>query len=282
MKSPEWFKELRPHFTFYLITILLGALGIDAALSSGLSWVFRTIQASMGAPAMPPHFYFVLGCLIFSAILLSAIFAFVLAGYLRRNTPPVFLTAPPLSPPQQNVTVLPKTIEDPKLVDLRGDIRETYLAQFDTLMHGSRTYLVLNVHIVNHGPDTATIIGCGVRASLGSFRADGTVLDSIPDSWRIKKMRKGVVLGVVYDEHLIEPLLGVKGHEEIYTKGIPHEGWLAFEFTLWGHMEFPNAQIELFLLDSLKGSHTIVRPAGVYSKEGELIQASQPALPPKP
>jgi len=37
----------------------------------------------------------------------------------------------------------------------------------------------------------------------------------------------------------------------------PHEGWLAFEVYAHGSEEFPNAQFDLLLEDSLGGSHRI-------------------------
>ena len=98
-------------------------------------------------------------------------------------------------------------------------------------------------------------------------------MKNIPPHWSIRRRKEGT-LSFTFEETLIEPALGSEPHIEVYKKGIPREGWLAFEAYPWGEVEFPNAQFDLHLKDSLGGAHCIRRPSGVYAKTGEFMLVS--------
>jgi hypothetical protein len=120
----------------------------------------------------------------------------------------------------------------------------------------------------------------GLQAELGDVQQMGEVRD-IPDSWHIRRKAGGFNFIVPqYQETGIAPVLGDNANKEIYKKGLPHEGWLAFEFSDFRDIEFPNAQFDLHLKDSLGGGHRITRKSMLYIKEGEIVVARQPALPP--
>ena len=180
----------------------------------------------------------------------------------------------PITPPSEP---MPEPASITKAVDLRGQFLELYLAKFDDLIGVTTTFMAVHMKIVNHGNDEVTITECGAHASLGKFYADGKVLSSIPALWRIKKKQEGISPAACL-EYQIDPLLNTK---DIYKKGIPIDGWLAFEFFLIGEgIEFPNAKFDVSFKDSLGNSHTITRPPGVYPTDGELIRIVVPPPPP--
>jgi hypothetical protein len=131
---------------------------------------------------------------------------------------------------------------------------------------------------VNRGLSEATITAFGLLIELGEYRKGGDPIQ-IPPTMRIRREREGTFIGTALDEFPLEPALGVSPNPEIYKRGIPHEGWLAFEVYAHGSEEFPNAQFDLLLEDSLGGSHRIRRKAGVYRATGQLVVASQPGVP---
>jgi len=277
----EW-EEIRPHIKAHVV-ILVGTAAISAA---GVG-ITRFVQSEIGVSPLPLGFYVILTLLVFCAILLSIILLFVFARFMtKRNVPETPTLAPmpnleelkaklfPPRPPDP-----PRLPDPPKLVDLRGQFLEVYLARLENFVPISTTsYMLIRVKIVNFGNDAVTVAECGVRASIGSFRVDGKALNLIPETWRIKKQKEGFFFPPVYEQIEISPPLSDK---YVYKKAIPNEGWLAFEFFLVGdELEFPNAQIDLFLKDSLNNPHTITRPAGVYPKTGELIKVSPlPQIP---
>lgn len=263
----EWLTDGLTHLT---LSFLFSLLGIELAISALTTWIVGQVRSALGLAGLPAYFYLLLGIVVFCAVSLFAI----LVVCLQRTVTGAIAKAPPSSP-RPSIPAEPRVLlpSPPKTVDLRGQILELYLAQFEDLLHTSRTYMVMKVRIVNHGADEVTISGVGARASLADFSVDGEIITTDLSWLRIKRKREGVLLAVVYDVLAIEPFLGVNPHEEVYKKGKPHEGWLAFEFKVWGNKEFPNAQVELFLKDALGNSHTVVRPAGVYEKTGELVRA---------
>ncbi len=66
-------------------TTLFYLLGVDAVLAGLCAGAVRILQLWFGVAALPPHFYLVLGILIFCAILLSVILAFVAAGFVAKH-----------------------------------------------------------------------------------------------------------------------------------------------------------------------------------------------------
>jgi hypothetical protein len=153
-------------------------------------------------------------------------------------------------------------------VDLQGRFLELYIQSFEDMLHISKTYVAMKIQIVNHGPDETTIVSCGLHISLGPWKIDGQIMTAIPDTWRVKKQRENSFLVPTYDEVSLEPLLRAS---EVYRKGHPVQGWLAFELFVFGDVEFPNAQFDLNVTDSFDVTHTITRKAGVYPRAGELI-----------
>ena len=111
---------------------------------------------------------------------------------------------------------LPDPPPPPKPVDLQGKILEMYIALFDENLLLSKTYVAIKVQIVNHGPDEATVISCGLQISLGTWRAVGEIMNKIPDDWRIKKKRENNFLVSAYDEVPLKPLLRPS---EVYKRG---------------------------------------------------------------
>jgi hypothetical protein len=131
---------------------------------------------------------------------------------------------------------------------------------------------------VNRGTSDATITRVGLRIELGDFRKGGDPIQ-IPSGLRVKRERAGTFIGTVFDEFPMEPVLGVSTNSEIYRRGIPKEGWLAFEVYAHGTEEFPNAQFDLLLEDSFGNTHQITRSAGVYRTVGELVASTEPKTP---
>lgn len=176
---------------------------------------------------------------------------------------------------------LPIVVHPP--VDLRGEIQELYFYKPVVLGVSIRTLIVMKVRVVNHGPDEATVTHVGLHVGLEGFQQD-CAITNIPDSFRIKRRREGDFDLILpsYQETTIAPILGGQAHKEIYKKGLPHEGWLAFECYSLQDVEFPNARFDLHLKDSLGGTHCISRKSMVYIRDAELVVASSPALPAPP
>jgi hypothetical protein len=161
----------------------------------------------------------------------------------------------------------------PLPVDLRGDLSELYFRKDNDLLGmPSRTTVVMKVQIVNHGPTEATITHCGLQIRIGEDQFSGDLVKHIPDSWRIKKRKDGL-LNIAYEESPFDVSLGVVPHKEVYRRGIPLAGWLAFEFYFLENVEFPNAQFILILKDSLGGEHRVQKDAALYIKTGEIVTA---------
>jgi hypothetical protein len=140
----------------------------------------------------------------------------------------------------------------------------------------SKTYVVMKVQVVNHGNDEAAAVKCALGMALGTWQSSGTVMNIVPSAWRIRKKRDGSFLGNVYDDHPLEPLLRAS---QVYKKGHPCTGWLAFETYAYGDVEFPNVEFDIILTDSLGGIHHIKRQPGVYPRTGELVRIEQNPIP---
>jgi hypothetical protein len=243
-----------------------------------LAWLTSYIQEIRGAPLQDRLGYIILAVLIFCALILSAIFLYLvlLSDRSKRSTG---LSAPPRL---NHVPLeLPKKAEPvvaPLQVDLQGDILELYIWHVSSLFPVDKAQVFLRARIVNRGLSEATITAFGLQIEIGDYRKGGD-RTQIPPNLRIKREREGVFIGTAFDEFPLEPVLGVSPNSEIYKKGIPHEGWLAFEVYVHGSEEFPNAQFDLLLEDSLGGSHRIRRKAGVYRTAGQLVTASQSVVP---
>ncbi len=164
----------------------------------------------------------------------------------------------------------PVTLSIPLRVDLQGEIQELYFLS-EGLFGLLTTYVLIKVQIVNKGSDEATITNVGLRAAIGDSYVDGKIMNKIPDSWRIKKMKEGM-LTTGYEETPIDRCLGAEAHTEIYRKGVPHVGWIAFEFYSVGDVEFPNAEFNLLLKDSFGNDHRIQRKPMFYKRTGELVR----------
>jgi hypothetical protein len=161
-------------------------------------------------------------------------------------------------------------------VNLQGEILDLYFHNSDVVIPLQRMFVLLKVRIVNHGPEEATVTHCGLRVSLKDFRAAGEIYP-YPETWRIKRRKEGPYMVPVYEEISVEPRLGANPHAEIYRKGIPREGWVAFELYNSHDRQFPNAQFDLLLRDSLGGEHCIRRDPQVYVKRGELLITPSPS-----
>jgi hypothetical protein len=160
----------------------------------------------------------------------------------------------------------------PLPVDLHGEVLELYFHKDnDILGFPEHTTVVMKVQLTNHGQDQATITQCGLTVMLGDFRVEGALLQTLPDSWRIQKRKESSALNLEYIDMPIGPCLGETPEKEVYRKGVPRVGWLAFDFYFQENVEFPNAQFTLLLKDSLGGTHRIYREPMVYRKTGEIV-----------
>lgn len=168
--------------------------------------------------------------------------------------------------PGKGMSNLDPVASGPKPVDLQGKILELCLHTDNEWESLCRFYVLARVRIVNTGPDEATVTHWGMEISLGRYHETG-VFHRVPDRWRIKKLRADDMYGELFDVTTISPQLGVDAHEEVYKKGIPHEGWVLFALlTSIGGQECPNAEFKINLVDSLGGKHSFRREAGVYRR----------------
>jgi len=160
----------------------------------------------------------------------------------------------------------------PLSVDLRGEILELYFHKDNDIpSFQEHITVVMKVQLVNHGTAEATVTRCGLHVCIGQERLAGSLVNHVPDSWRIKKRKAAGVLNLDYVETQIEPCLGEAPEHEIYRKGVPRVGWLAFEFHVLENIEFPNAKFTLSFRDSLGGDHCVERPPMLYRKVGTLL-----------
>lgn len=82
----------------------------------------------------------------------------------------------------------------PRPVDLRGEILELYFRKRDDILSfPSQTTVVMKVQVVNHGPQEATITHLGLEVCLGRDQFMGTVVNRIPETWRIKRRDEGIL-----------------------------------------------------------------------------------------
>jgi hypothetical protein len=262
----KWLGELKPHALWYLIALILGALGVDAAISAFVSWTVKRLGVLFGIVALPWSFFALFAVVLFGALGAWTVLTLLLYRFAGRTA----AIAPKLRiGDSDDVEYSISQPSPPKSVDLQGEILELYISRTGIIATPSLLYIVLKVRVVNHGPDETTIMGCGLHISLGQFQLDGEIAKT-PPKWHIKKKKKGA-FNLQYEDVPIDPYLGANPHAEVYRKGIPREGWLAFEVYLFGDAEFPNAQFELFFQDALRGEHHIRRLAGVYERTGELV-----------
>jgi len=248
------------------------------ALGSGLTWIIHHIQdayrtniASWLALAAP--IFSILAVLYLVWIVSSRIPPLKtqsIADKLALIPVPAPEPKPPANPPQ-----LPRQLP----VDLRGEIEEIYFQKqgFGAFIFAMKIFILMKVRIVNHGPDDATITHIGLSATVGRRSLECTVMDAVPSAWRIKRLKAGSFFGETVETTIAPDLLP----DEIYKKGIPHSGWLAFEYTPLKDCEFPNAEFVMHLKDSLGGIHTIRHEATIYYREGEIVvsTAATPSLP---
>lgn len=209
--------------------------------------------------------YLILAFMVFCALVLSNLY--VTKG--RQELDPPKSNEVPVSVPVN----LSEAILSPRSVDLQGEFLEVFIQTFDEIAV-TRTYVLIKVRIVNAGKDEVTIVEKKLDISLPNWRAVATSVD-IPDHWRLKKPNPRVLLAISYVETEITPKLGANPLDEVYKKGLPKEGWLAFELYISrGETAFPNAQFDLLLTDSLGNQHRIRRNMGLYPTLGELIRAT--------
>ena len=251
------------------------ALAYWIVLGGGMTWLAHHLQATLHANLAG---WLSLAAPIFSILAV----AYLVAISAGRNSAriPARIPAPPPTPNAssaiQRLAALPELPVRPKPVDLQGKFLELYIQSFEDLLHITKTYVAMKVQIVNHGPDEATIVSCGLHISLGPWSMEGQIMNRIPDDWRINKKRENSFLVASYDEVPLEPLLRAS---EVYKKGHPVSGWLAFELYVFGDVEFPNAQFNLNVTDSFDVTHAITRKAGVYPQTGELIRVDPKPSP---
>lgn len=246
-------------------------------LGSGLTWIIHHIQYAYHAN--------IAGWLALAAPIFSILAVLYLVWIVSSRMPPLKtqkvtdkLDLIPVPAPQ--LTAPAKLPQPPRQlpVDLRGEIEEIYFQkQAGLFLLTLKMFIVMKVRIVNHGPDDATITHIALSATVGRETVECTVMNAVPSAWRIKRQKAGSFFGETV-ETTISPDLPPN---EIYEKGIPHSGWLAFECMPLKDCEFPNAEFKLHLKDSLGGIHTIRREAMIYYREGEIV-ASTAATPPLP
>ena len=164
----QW-DDIKGNVKFWLISSAIAALAGTAVLSGLAAWVGMFVQQLIGIPTSPSRFYVVLSVLVFCAALLSTRFVFVLIDFARKNASRSFKILPPPSPPasiEKVVVPISKAQDQPKPIDLQGEILELYISPPTGIITPSLVYLVLKVRIVNHGPDEATITRIALRVTL--------------------------------------------------------------------------------------------------------------------
>jgi len=252
-------------------TKIQGHLYYDIAKSIALS-LFATasaylVQRIRHAPQQDFLGYVILAVLIFCA--------FMLAWIASRSTGRAALNSksPDTPPPKTDAPMpAPFTLPPAPAVDLRGEILELYFHREEIPITSTVT-VVMKVQIVNHGPVDATITAVRLQIRVGTDNLHADLPKVIPDSWRFRR-RKNELFNFAYEDIPFDVRLGVVPHDEIYRKGVPRVGWLAFEFISMEHFEFPNAEFTLLLRDSLGGEHRIQRKPAFYKKTGEIIVLS--------
>ena len=76
MKSlKEWIEHGLMHLT---VSFLFALFGVDVVISAAATWLASYIHSWLGISTPPPHFYFVLGILIFCAVTLFAVLVLTL------------------------------------------------------------------------------------------------------------------------------------------------------------------------------------------------------------
>jgi hypothetical protein len=262
MKSlKEQWAELLPHIKAHIV-IQFGTALLTSAIVSGVGlWVAHLLERLVGGPKLPTLFYLALALLFFCAILLANL----LSAVAIKPSTTTIAPAPQELPAPTEAIVLPP-IQKP--VDFHGRFLEIYFSKPDPLPITSY-FVLVKLEMVNRGPDEATASFRGIVVSLPGYKRSGGV-HQFPEWWRIRR-RKPDTLLPVYEELPCDPQLGLNPHEEIYRKGIPRVGWIAFEMYLPPTEEFHNAQMDIHVHDSLGGTHVIRRELGVYYVPGELL-----------
>jgi hypothetical protein len=284
----QW-DDIRGNFKWQIIVAIFGLLGGNALLSAFVAWIAKVFQRMIGLPVLPARFYVVLAILVFCVIVLSAIFLLVFTAFMAKRNPSKLSPEPQTCmPPEEEGAYLPAVPnppvvpEPPKAVDLKGEFLELYFYRPDVFnLVVQRVYVLMKMRIVNCGPDEATITSwqLGVQLDDG-FQLDGSLV-SIPPLWRIKRRKEGF-LNLVYFEDSMDVCLSALPHSETYRKGVPRVGWVAFECCLFENVEFPNAQFDLRIDDSLSGRHCIQKMPSIYRRMGEVVVASDPPISDQP
>jgi hypothetical protein len=177
-------------------------------------------------------------------------------------------------PPVEEIE--PPAPVEPLSVDLRGVILELYFhKENDLLSFPSHTIILIKAQIVNHGPVEATITQVGLQVRIGAYQSMCDLVKNIPDTWQIRR-RDDKYLNMVYINTPLDSYLGSAPSEETYRTAIPRSGWLAFELYGQENIEFPNAEFNLLLMDSLGGKHRIQRKPQMYIKTGDIVAIPSP------
>jgi hypothetical protein len=213
------------------------------------------------------------------------IFAIVAVLYLVLSRSPRRESAPsakPLTLPPPPAPTLPALPSPPAPVNLQGEIQELYFKSEGIPGLLQKMFVVMKVRVVNFGPDEAAITDIKLNVNVGESHLAADFVKTIPNDWRIKK-RITDLFSIAYDETPLEPpLLSAESEPQIYRKGVPKTGWIAFEWSGFSDIEFPNGEFVLFLKDSFGKWHVVTRKPMVYEKPGEIVDKYRRSSLPSP
>lgn len=255
----QW-EEIRPNLKWQIVLAIGGWIGGTGGVATLLAWATKYLQVLIGVPVLPTRFYVVFAIFIFCALVVSITFVFVFMGFTRRqpiSASPTVAVLPPVTP-----------AATPKPVDLQGEILELYFGQ----SKGKHKLVLMKIRIVNHGLDEASIINWRLKITVGDDPPFVVLPINIPSVWRIGRPKPGSSFqdSEYYNEKSIDVRLNELPATDTYRRGVPREGWIAFEDHFFD-LEFPNGRFDVLLKDSFGGEHSIHRPATVYRRDKELI-----------
>jgi len=170
----------------------------------------------------------------------------------------------------QSLSPPPPVPNEPKPVDLHGDILELYFDRQSVPGISLQVSILMKIRITNHGPDQTVITNWKLLIQLGEETPRVAEVISIPPVWWVKKWRSDL-----FNREPIKETIEVRLNElpptNTYQKGVSQTGWIAFEYFTGEDIEFPNARFTVHVRDSFGKGHTFQRAAGIYKRPGQLM-----------
>jgi hypothetical protein len=140
--------------------------------------------------------------------------------------------------------------------------------------------ILMKLKLTNRGTAEATIGSWMLFLSIGKDSMQCDALGVLADNLAVKRtvIKDWATLGQE-DFEQVEPNLGELLDRNPLKRGIPQVGWVCFHVGAYpGYDPAVNAQMTVYMMDSLGGHHSFVREAQNHKKDGEIVEHVKPGF----